>query len=358
MKIKCKKYQIERPEVCSIPLKEDDSIVNEDIEKAINKWYYESLKNTDLGEQLDYLQIMQREQQDFCSFISIPTEVWLIRQKSGKSVVHIEFFYKKNELANYDLPLAMGLHNMVEISIDDVGNLYSKIHNQILEEMRYLSQPKPQYMSLGDDVSNLYDILNTMDKFVDWLKNDYQILEKEMIYQLNGSMLDEYIPLYGKRTFSKNAGKIFYDCNNLIQLCFALIDVLLQANTDNRKMERYIEKCKRCGEYFTAKNRKTKLCVECRAKNIAECRKKSKRQSNLGLGKTENKIMTALYDRMTSFCDADKQEAAERLHNLFKSQKTQHKAKKDYEDWLNFCNSYIIKRDYKGLYEWLSREEV
>lgn len=95
MKIKCKKYQIERPEVCSIPLKEDDSIVNEDIEKAINKWYYESLKNTDLGEQLDYLQIMQREQQDFCSFISIPTEVWLIRQKSGKSVVHIEFFYKK-----------------------------------------------------------------------------------------------------------------------------------------------------------------------------------------------------------------------------------------------------------------------
>lgn len=353
-----KKYRTVQPEVCSIPLKEDDHIVNDEAENAINKLYCEALKNTDLGAQLDYLQIMQREQQDFCLFIGIPTVVRYMQTTGDKGIVQIEFFYKNDKLANYELPLTMGLHNAVEISLDEVGSLYGTIHNQILAELLYLSKPSPQYMSLGDDVSNLYDILNTMDNFVDLLKKDHKFLKEEMLYRLNSSSLSEYRPLYGERDFYNSGKKISYECDNLVQLSFALIDIMLQANTGNRKTDRYIEKCEKCGEYFTAKNRKTKLCTECRTKNTAECKKKSKRQSNFGLGKLENRLMTRLYNRMIIFCDADKQQSAEKLYNLFKSQKSQHKAKNGYEDWLNCCNAYIIMKDYKGLYEWLSREEV
>lgn len=352
---KCMIYRFTQGKLHSLPL-EDDWDIDEVEEKAINTKVVESINNTDLGTQLDYMQDMQYKHQIFLSRISIPATIHVIKQR-GTARIHLEFFYRKEMLANYELPSVMGLGNIVEMEIDNVGKLYDTIFYKIKEELTNLPKPQSQYMSLNDDLKICRDIFSTLERFRGLLKTDYHMLAEKMVYELNNAWLPEYRPLYGDREFGRD-GRIYYTCNNLIQLSFAVIDILLQTSTDGKKAIRYIEMCKMCGGHFTAKNRKTKLCTECRNKNILESRKKSKQQSNLGVRRFDNKVMTTLYERMVYCCDNNKQQDAKKLYNLYKQVKAQHKDGENYEDWLKSCISYIMDKDYNGLYEWLSREEV
>jgi len=204
------------------------------------------------------------------------------------------------------------------------------------------------------------EALALMKKFCLVLRNDYKALDDMMDKELNNSRQKEFRPLYGVRRYQP--GGYNYECSNLVQFCFAVIDILQKTST-GRSANTYIGNCHRCGKPYVAHNRNTKYCPSCAKQNNADSSRKAsargRTRDRTEAEQLEYKIKAKLRHHQDSCSsvnkESDNEKLARKLKKLFAEKDNERKTQ--YVEWLNACLAYLMPKgaDYKGLYDFLMK---
>lgn len=204
------------------------------------------------------------------------------------------------------------------------------------------------------------DVKNTLalyDELCFVLRDACGEFEDKMNREMLNSRLDECVPLCGSR--KNGAGGYGYKCSNLIQFCFAGVDILHKANTGARKANIYIDNCAKCGNQYVAYHRNTKYCPNCGRENYVESTRKSANRDRTEAEELAIKIKAMLEAHVKSCSyvkkESDNEKLARALKKLFSEKNNERKTQQGYLEWLNTCLAYRMKKDYKGLYDFLMK---
>lgn len=167
-----------------------------------------------------------------------------------------------------------------------------------------------------------------------------------------------------------------YKCENLYQLCGAILDYLCHHTIDNKystKSHKYsLRRCPRCGRYFTTEDRKIIYCKpddedkskkSCAALQEIDRKKKLARVPQSDAAQLAEKIRRRLYSykaalkisRVDHTGDPESKRRAD-LYTLFVQQRQEHSKSPHYKEWVKECVAQLPKsRDesYDRFYEWL-----
>ncbi len=202
-------------------------------------------------------------------------------------------------------------------------------------------------------------MLALMKTFCSVVRDDRKELNSMMDKELNNSRRKEFRPLYGVRRYPP--GGYGYECSNLVQFCFAVIDILQKTNAGARSANTYIDVCKKCGKQYVSHHRNKKYCPICARENKVESTRRSLTREKPEAEKLEDKIKTKLRNHLRACSYSKKKSAnerlAEELKELFAKENDERKNQPEYVEWLNQCFAYFMPEgaDYKGLRDFLMK---
>lgn len=217
------------------------------------------------------------------------------------------------------------------------------------------------------EITHLFELCGYLKTAVSTLDNAADVKPDFFDQEAFGSWLAEYVPIFGKRIVwatDSHGQKLYkYECNNLIQMCFALLDILCKTKfgDEKRPSQGYrmsLRQCPVCHRYFTTTNRKQKICQyengACTAKSSAESKERSRISNEAALSeaqKREKNITSRLnsyvanLDNSTNFWDIEKyEEEKKRRQNiltLFNSCAAKQHLEADYLQWLHGCEDHL-----------------
>lgn len=249
--------------------------------------------------------------------------------------------------------------------IYDIAYLFDYICCYINDSLHKKNIPNNKDISIK--AKNLYDLLAFSSSCATGIGNTRA--KKEIMASLGKArydykhILDNNQAGYDNFIVADNSQRC-YHCNNLLQVCVAIIDIVYRIY-QNENIS--LAKCENCGHYYLAEHASSKYCDRiyidgktCREYKKAVQTKESGRHLQSNQKQEEANIKKALRDafKPNSAQDTPKQISAKKAYDIFMAVSAKRQNDPDYGALLLNCKSYIILRDYRGLYEWLSREEV
>lgn len=226
----------------------------------------------------------------------------------------------------------------------------------------------------GNTLDYAYTEIADLFCLCDFLKNCINKLDNASIvkpdffdFDVSRSFVNDFSPLVGTCTAwatDKYNQKLYkYECNNLIQMCFALLDILCKVKFEvkQRSFQSYhmsLRQCPICHRYFTTTNRKQKICQynngSCAAKSTSESKERSRISTKAALSeaqKREKSITSRLnsyiadLDNSIKYLDArqfeEEKKRRQDILTLFKSCAAAHCSEANYLQWLIDCENHL-----------------
>ena len=246
--------------------------------------------------------------------------------------------------------------------IYDIGYLFDYICCYINDSLNKKNIPNNKDISIK--AKNLYDLLTFFSSCATGIGNTRT--KKEIMVSLGKARYDYKHILDNNQAGYDNfiVADMCYRCNNLLQVCAAIIDIVYRIyQNENISSAR----CENCGHYYLAEHASSKYCNRiyidgktCKEYKKAVQTKESGRHLQSDQKQEEADMKKAL---RTAFKpngkqDTPKQIEARKAYEAFMIMSAQQKDNPNYGTLLLRSKSYIMLKDYRGLYEWLSREEV
>lgn len=259
--------------------------------------------------------------------------------------------------------------NSFELSENRLDAVY-----QIVSDIRLL---QVAVQSLDNAIETPSDLTDKLSYFCESgmkpLYGDRMI--QDNTYQVLRQFTNSDAPDHGAfLSYLHNQVNFEYKCENLYQLCGAILDYLCHHTIDNKystKPHKYsLRQCPRCGRYFTTEDRKIVYCQHidefgktCAAWQESDRKKKLAQVPKNGAEQLAEKIRRRLYSyrsvlKMSRVDHTGDPEYKRRddLYTLFVQRRKEHSQSPHYMEWITECAAQLPKsrnESYDKFYEWL-----
>lgn len=217
------------------------------------------------------------------------------------------------------------------------------------------------------EIADLFDLCGFLKTCINRLDNSSNARPDFFDFHVSRSNTNDFVPLLGTCTAwttDKYGQKLYrYECNNLIQMCFALLDILCRVKFEDKKRTAQgyrmsLRQCPVCHRYFTTTNRKQKICQyengACTAKSTSESKERSRISNETVLSEAQRREKN-IKSRLTSYIadlgnsvkylDTKKFEEEKKRRQgilaLFNSCAAKHRIEADYLQWLHGCEDHL-----------------
>lgn len=278
-----------------------------------------------------------------------------------------------------------------------IGDVFYSAYTKLFEEAKILGSFTLDPNRL-DDVYQIVSDLHLLEAAVASLDNA-MTLSEDFITRLSYFCMSDVKPFYGKKELSSNVlkplnqylnckvpdypaffsharseMKFSYTCDNLYQMCGAILDYLCQHtfyDQYNSKPHKYsLRRCPRCGHFFTTVDRKVIYChhIDENGKTCAEWQEADRKKKFAQIPKNDaeelaEKIRRRLYSyRMAikisrnDYTNDPRYSERDELYRLYTKCCKEHSQKSDFAGWIKECTAQLPKsrnESYDKFKKWL-----